>query len=114
MSIWLAFDHLMMQGELVEPEEQSIARYIGGLRYDIANMLQLLTYLSMNDVCKLALKIEKQLQEAKGNRYGVQGGYTRGGNSRPNLQSKVVKMEDMKDTPSGGKQVVGSSTTSGR
>ena len=25
-----AFDHLMMQRELVEPEEQSIARYIGG------------------------------------------------------------------------------------
>ena len=57
-----AFDHLMMQGELVEPEEQSIARYIWGLRYDIANMLQLQTYLSMNDVCKLALKIEKQLK----------------------------------------------------
>ena len=27
-----AFDHLMMQGELVEPEEQSIARYIGGVK----------------------------------------------------------------------------------
>ena len=36
-----AFDYLMMQRELVEPEEQSIARYIGGLRYDIANVLQL-------------------------------------------------------------------------
>ena len=63
-----SFDHLMMQGELVEPEEQSIARYIGGLRYDIANMLQLQTYLSMNDVCKLALKIEKQLKEPNRNR----------------------------------------------
>lgn len=109
-----AFDHLMMQGELVEPEEQSIARYIGGLRYDIANMLQLQTYLSMNDVCRLALKIEKQLKEAKGNRYGVRDGYTRGGNSRPNLQSKVVKVDDKKETPSGGKQAAGSSTTSGR
>ena len=59
----------MMQGELVKLEEQSIARYIEGLRYDIANMLQLQTYLSMNDVCKLALKIDKQLKEAKGNRY---------------------------------------------
>ena len=52
-----AFDHLIMQGELVEPKEQSIGRYIWGLRYDIANMLQLQTYLSMNNVCKLALKI---------------------------------------------------------
>ena len=40
-----AFDHLLNQGELVEPEEQSIERYIGGLRYDIANMLQLQTHL---------------------------------------------------------------------
>ena len=43
-----ALDHLMMLGELVKPEEQSIARYIGGLRYDIANVLQLQhTYLRM-------------------------------------------------------------------
>ena len=77
-------------------------------------MLQLQTYLSMNDVCKLALKIEKQLKEANRNRYGVRDGYTRGGNSRPNLQSKVVKVDDKKDTPSGGKQATGSSTTSGQ
>ena len=52
--------------------------------------------MSINDVCKLALKIEKQLKKAKGNRYGVRDGYTRGGNSRPNLQSKVVKVDDKK------------------
>ena len=46
----------------------------------------------MNDVCKLALKIEKQLKEVKGNRYGVRDCYTKGGNSRPTLQSKIIKM----------------------
>ena len=76
-------------------------------------MLQLQTYLSMNDICKLALKIEKQL-EAKGNRYGVRDCYTKGGNSTPTLQSKVVKVDNKKDTSSGGKQVIGSFTTSGR
>ena len=76
-------------------------------------MLQLQTYLSMNDVCKLALKIEKQLKEAKGNRYGVRDGYTKGGNSRPTLQSKVVNVDDKKDTPNGGKHAAGSSTSSG-
>ena len=45
----------------------------------------------MNDVCKLALKIEKQLKEAKGNRYGIRDGYKRGGYSRPNLQVKLLK-----------------------
>ena len=52
------------------------------------------------------MKIEKQLKEAKGNRYGVRDGYTRGGNSRPNLQSKVVKVGDKKDTSNGGKQAL--------
>ena len=60
--------------------------------------------MSINDVCKLTMKIEKQLKEAKGNRYKVWDGNIRGGNSRPNLQSKVVKVDDKKDTSSGGKQ----------
>ena len=29
------FDNLMLKGELVEPEEQTIARYLGGLKYEI-------------------------------------------------------------------------------
>ena len=33
------FDHLMLKGDLIEPEEQTIARYLGGLRYYIANVV---------------------------------------------------------------------------
>ena len=62
----------------------------------------------MNDVCKLALKNKKQINEAKENRYGVWDGYTSCRNSRPTLQSKVVKVDDKKDTTSGSKQLTSS------
>ena len=49
----------MLKGELVEPEEQTIARYLGGLNYEIAKVVQLQPYWSLNSVSKLALKVEK-------------------------------------------------------
>jgi hypothetical protein len=54
------FDHSMMRCDIVEPEEQMVARYLGGLRYEISNVVQLQPYWTYNDVCKLALKVEKQ------------------------------------------------------
>ena len=35
------FDHLMLKEKLIEPEEQTIARYLGSLKYDISNGVQL-------------------------------------------------------------------------
>ena len=35
------FDHLMLKGELTELEEQTIARYLRGLKYEISNVVQL-------------------------------------------------------------------------
>ena len=64
------FDNLMLKGELVEPEEQTIARYLGGLKYEIAKVVQLQPYWSLNDVSKLALKVEKQQKFEKSFRYG--------------------------------------------
>ena len=43
----------------MEHEEQTIARYLRGLRYDVVNVVQLQPYLSLNNVCKLVLKVEK-------------------------------------------------------
>ena len=53
------FDHLMLKRELTELEEQTIAWYLGGLKYEISNVVQLQPYWTLNDVCKLALKVEK-------------------------------------------------------
>ncbi|KAI9153736.1 hypothetical protein LWI28_015801 [Acer negundo] len=49
--------------DLDEPEEQTIAHYLGGLQTKICNTVQLQQYWSFNDVVKISLKVEKQLKE---------------------------------------------------
>ena len=87
-------------------------RCIEGLKYDIASMMQLRSYWSLNDVFKLAVKIERQLKKTTGNRYMFQDGYARGG-SKSTLQSKVIKGEDKKKGTSGGKQETNAFTPCG-
>ena len=52
------FENLMIKGDLQEAEEQSIARYLSGLRFKISRMVQLQPYNTLQDVIKLALKVE--------------------------------------------------------
>ena len=71
------FDHLMIRCDVVEQEEQMIAHYLSGLHVEINDVVQLQPYWTYNDVCKLAIKVEKQLKKKRGNsfrsftRYGV-------------------------------------------
>ncbi|GJX74962.1 reverse transcriptase [Tanacetum coccineum] len=60
------FDHLMIKYDIVKPEEQTIARYLGGLRSEISNVVQLQPYWTYADVCKLDVKVEKQQKEKRG------------------------------------------------
>ena len=57
------FDHLMIRCDVVEQEEQMIAHYLSGLHVEINDVVQLQPYWTYNDVCKLAIKVEKQLKE---------------------------------------------------
>jgi hypothetical protein len=63
------FDHLMIRCDVVEQEEQMIARYLGGLRVEISDVVQLQPYWNYYDVCKLAMKVEKQQKEKRGNSF---------------------------------------------
>ncbi|GJR09797.1 putative nucleotidyltransferase, ribonuclease H [Tanacetum coccineum] len=75
------FDHLMLKCGIVEPEEQTIARYLRGLRKDIHDVVNLQPFISYSDVYKLATKVEKQLKEKEGRKsatYGVSRGPSRG------------------------------------
>ncbi|KAK0580214.1 hypothetical protein LWI29_038137 [Acer saccharum] len=60
------FDNQRMLCDLIEPNEQTIARYLGGLQIDICNIVQLQPYWTYNDVVKLSLKVEKQIKEGRG------------------------------------------------
>ena len=54
-----------MTVKLNEDNELTIARFIKGLSPSIANKVKLQPYLSFNDVCHLAIKIEQQLKGRK-------------------------------------------------
>nr|GEW20968.1 putative ribonuclease H-like domain-containing protein [Tanacetum cinerariifolium] len=59
-SLW--WDHVQNQRyQEEENEEQTIARFLGSLRTDISDVVYLKQYYSFHDVCRLALKLEKQL-----------------------------------------------------
>nr|GEX92585.1 hypothetical protein [Tanacetum cinerariifolium] len=60
------FDHLMIKCDIVELEEQTIACYLGGLRSEISNVVQLRPYWTYANVCKLEVKVEKQQKEKQG------------------------------------------------
>lgn len=55
------FEKLMMKCDIHEREEQTIARYLGGLNTDIAHPVQLQQYWSLDDVIRLAMRVEKQV-----------------------------------------------------
>ena len=63
------FDHLMASCDIVKPKEQMIARYLGGLCVELSDVVQLQSYWTYNDVCKLSRKVEKQLKEICGNNF---------------------------------------------
>lgn len=98
------FDHLMMRCDLYEPEEQTIARYLGGLKPEIGNIVQLQPYWTYNDVFKLAIKVERQLKNpSKSRSWSRDGSYNRASVSTPKLSptpnansSKTMPRQDGK------------------
>jgi len=62
--IW-EFELLHMRVGLNEENELAIVRFIKGISPSIAHKVELQPYLSFNDFCHLAIKIEKQLKGQK-------------------------------------------------
>ncbi|PKU70261.1 hypothetical protein MA16_Dca019239 [Dendrobium catenatum] len=54
------FEQLSLKCDVVEPEEHTMARFLGGLNTAISNVVQLQSYWTFQDVVNLALKVEKQ------------------------------------------------------
>jgi len=53
------FEQLPLRGDIHELQEQIVARFLNGLKPLIARKAELQTYFTLNDVFKLALKVEK-------------------------------------------------------
>ncbi|PWA79605.1 reverse transcriptase domain-containing protein [Artemisia annua] len=60
------FDRLRMRCDANEEDEQVVARFLGCLRPEISDVVNLQQYLTYSDVCRLALKVEKQQNKIKG------------------------------------------------
>nr|GFD19309.1 reverse transcriptase domain-containing protein [Tanacetum cinerariifolium] len=56
------FDKLRMRCDVVEEEEQVVARFLRVLKPEIARIVSLQPYWTYADVCKLALKVEKHIK----------------------------------------------------
>nr|GEW69470.1 hypothetical protein [Tanacetum cinerariifolium] len=54
------FDRLRLRCDVVMEEEETIARYLASLKPEITDVVHLQQYLSYNDVCRLAQKVESQ------------------------------------------------------
>ncbi|XP_020683447.1 uncharacterized protein LOC110100337 [Dendrobium catenatum] len=61
------FEQLALKCDLIEPEENTIARFLDGLQPAIAHVVQLQTFWTLQDVINLALKVEKQLKSTPSN-----------------------------------------------
>ncbi|PWA35573.1 reverse transcriptase domain-containing protein [Artemisia annua] len=81
------FERLRMRCDANEEEEQVVARFLGVLRPEIADVVSLQPYLTYTDLCRLALKVEKQ-QKNKGN--SSTSRWTPTSKTTPTLASKVV------------------------
>ncbi|XP_071739555.1 uncharacterized protein [Rutidosis leptorrhynchoides] len=56
------FDKIRMRCDITKEEEQIIARFLCALKPEIADVVTLQPYWTYMDVCRLALKVEKQLK----------------------------------------------------
>ncbi|XP_073110280.1 uncharacterized protein [Elaeis guineensis] len=58
------FEILMMRCDLQEPQKQTIANFLGGLNKEIVDTVELQSYVSLDDVIKLAIKVERQCKRS--------------------------------------------------
>ncbi|XP_038713432.1 uncharacterized protein LOC120007302 [Tripterygium wilfordii] len=82
------FEHLMLKCDISEPDEQTIARYLRGLRVEITDAVVLLPYWTYTEVKRLAIKVEKQ----RGHKPGYQTPTSSSSNTTPPSNSKKVEV----------------------
>ena len=54
------FEKLVIKCDIQEPKEQTIVGYLGGLDPKYANVVDLQTYTTSNEVCVVAHKVKQQ------------------------------------------------------
>ena len=63
------FDNLMIKVKLVQFEKHTIARYLGGLKYEISYVIVLHSYCSLIDVYEVSFEGGKTEKMSSANRF---------------------------------------------
>ncbi|XP_057719736.1 uncharacterized protein LOC130934169 [Arachis stenosperma] len=84
---------LLIQANIEEESEATMARFLGGLNRDIANTVEHLPFVTMEDLVNLAIKVEKQ-QKAKGLQNSTSRWDSRGANFREKIGSKPTESKE--------------------
>jgi len=52
----------MIRGNVIEDQEATMARFLNGLNRDIANVVELQHCLELEDMVRMAMKVERQIK----------------------------------------------------
>ena len=104
----------MIRANVNEDEEVTMSRFLNGLNRDIANVMELQSYVELEELVHLAIKVEGQLKRKGSTRFGAYSGsssgwkmiYRREGSvtSKPLMTSKVAEPPSMKKQVSASDQ----------
>jgi len=59
------FEQLLLRSSSHELQEQTVARFLNGLNPLFAKKVEIQTYFTLDDVCMIALKVEKQKKKRR-------------------------------------------------
>ncbi|XP_057997665.1 uncharacterized protein LOC131176619 [Hevea brasiliensis] len=115
----------MIRANVEEDREATMVRFLKGLNFDIANIVELQHYVELDDMLNMAIKIEKQLKKKKAFKMGVGMNSSNNAPWKPNWKkgetydSKAVSKEKKEETRGGEKPSVtekgkGQNTSTGR
>ncbi|KAH9792707.1 hypothetical protein KPL71_004239 [Citrus sinensis] len=101
---------IMIQANIEEEREATMARFLHGLNQDIANVVDLQHYVELEDMVHMGMKVERQLQKKGSTRTNL--GSSSSWKSKWTKDEKVVskpKIDPIKDHKEGGNQSKGKS-----
>ncbi|EOY08446.1 Gag-pol polyprotein-like protein [Theobroma cacao] len=100
----MEFEQLHQKCDVHEPKEQTVARYLRGLNVEIADVVQLQPYWNLNDVIRLALKVEKQRSRKRSMRSSRQQESTSNNGSQSSITIPPPKVNSSKTASNNDKE----------
>jgi hypothetical protein len=94
----------MIQANVIEDQEATMARFLNGLNRDIANVVELQHCVELEDMVHMATKVERQIKRRGSTRFDVHHG-----NYNPSCKAKTNMQEDSDGpmTRTRAKQLIG-------